>query len=147
METSSPLYNGVSYGTPSTICCSTGSLPLICELFGAPIGSMDNSHCWWDADAGWTNWGKDYYVGDVTNYEMGSVDVYSSDDGGMDQIMVTPTTTDLCLSQTNVISIECGATDFCVSSYGPCATDLDCCQTKGIHMFCHPKWGYCVNTV
>lgn len=145
METTSAIYNG--YSTPSTICFGTSTLPNICEMFGASSHINDATRAWWENEASWDNWGKDYYVGDPASHEMGSVDVTVFNDGGQDNWSVEPSSNELCLAQTNVAAIECGATDFCVQSHGQCAMDLDCCQTKGIHMFCHPTWGYCVSTV
>ena len=142
-DMSFPIQN--TYGTPSTVCYSWQldvSAADICSLYGATIGS----HLRFEARE-WDNWGADYYTGNYSHDEIGSVDVSVYNYGGEDFLNVSPSTDQSCNEQNNILSIECGESDFCIPSHVPCAMDLDCCQTSQAHMFCHPLWGTCINTV
>ena len=137
-----------SYPTPNTICYGTfdpSKASYICSLYGFPESAADNALAWWEIGAGWDNSGADYYVGDPASDNIGSLDltnVYAESVGHWNWNFV-PSSEPLCLDQTNILSIKCGSSDYCVESQAYCAMDLDCCGD----MFCHPIWGYCVNTV
>jgi len=50
-----------------------------------------------------------------------------------------------CYGNTKALAISCGTDYGCVEPYGECATDLDCCQSADKRLFCHPRWGNCVD--
>ena len=146
-----------AYSTPSSICFTTSieDKPLrpvwisyICSLYGHSPKTPANAYMWWDlTNGGWDEYKADYYVGDEDG--IGSVDIKAIYPETLGQWTwdFEPSSTQLCLDQTNVLAVQCEDTQFCLQSGEYCAMDLDCCQSPGDHMFCHPVLGYCVKSV
>ena len=142
------------FNTPSTIC-PFGSFDLsdanmgsdFCSLYGAPSNAADMVDTWTEPSAaGFVDSGADYYLG--APYEVASADFNVHDFGMMDWTLEHAFASDCTNSyQAHALSVKCGESDFCLESGKPCAMDLDCCQSEGEPMFCHPVWGYCVHTV
>ena len=117
----------------------------ICSLYGIPPGGQEYNE-------GALQLNKN---GHPPSDDIGSVDItgFSHEDGKW-VWNLGPSTNQDCIDRTNVsvLCIECDAgwnadqSEFCLGSGTECAMDLDCCQSPGAPMFCHPVWGTCYHT-
>lgn len=146
--------------TPSTICYESFESQAnfhqtihgenlateICSLYGIPPRGQEYNE-------GALQFNKN---GHPPSDDIGSVDITGfSYEGGKWVWNMGPSTNQDCIDRTNVsvLCIECDAgwnadqSEFCLGSGTECAMDLDCCQSPGDPMFCHPVWGTCYHTV
>ena len=145
-----------AYSIPSSICFTTSIednplrpvwISYICSLYGPSYKTPASSWKWWETAAGWNEWKNDYYVGDEDG--IGSIDIKAIYPETLGQWTwdLESSADPLCIDQTHVLAVQCEDTPFCLQSGEYCAMDLDCCQSPGDHMFCHPVLGYCVKPV
>ena len=149
-----PSYNVNAHDgySPSVICADSWDVndmsltEYICSLYGAPPDSDDSAYHTPYTEYAWADWGyygRDEYTGDSSHDNVGYVDVTVYSDRTMEWDIVETSSTNFG----QVLALHCGASDYCVDSGDPCATDLDCCQTAENPMFCDPEWSTCYHTV